>query len=462
VPTHNRKQKLLACLEALARQSILPQEFEVIVVDDGSTDGTGEAVAAFTAPFALSYHRQDGAGPGAARNLGIEKAAGELVLFIGDDVLADERLLEEHLLAHAGRPGPGVAILGHIDWPATMPRTAVMEYVCGDAALQFAYSLIPALPALDHRFFYTSNISLKRQFLLDAADAGIRFDPDFRYAAFEASEFAFRLIRRGLEITYAERARALHDHPMDLDSFAARERRAGEMAVVFYRKHPGEDEQLLVRWMAGLNRPVEALLAQPDFLQHLEAFDAQTDILLRACAGSLEELLAIAPQLGGEAPSALAAHRVRPALDNVLRVIFDVERTRGKVREWFATVGDDAKIRAAQSLAAVRRKIEFLSLDAGRIGLLVPIDPQIAAGVRGRIDGLDSAGSVQGRGKSGRRSFSGAVRSFVTSPGMLPRLMAADRFIQARLQAAGREQWSDYYRRVRGRIRLSLTSRPRT
>ena len=52
-----------------------------------------------------------------------------------------------------------------------------MDYVCGDAMLQFAYSLIPQLPTLDHRFFYTSNISLKRQFLVDAAAAGVRFDP---------------------------------------------------------------------------------------------------------------------------------------------------------------------------------------------------------------------------------------------------------------------------------------------
>ena len=166
---------------------------------------------------------------------------------------ADERLLEEHLLAHALGTANGTAILGHLDWPADMPRNAVMNYVCGDAALQFAYTLIPRLPALDHRFFYTSNISLKRDFLVSAADAGIRFDPAFRHAAFEDSEFAFRLMPRGLEIHYVESARAVHDHSMDLESFAARERRAGEMAVVFYRKHPGQDEQLQVQWLAELS-----------------------------------------------------------------------------------------------------------------------------------------------------------------------------------------------------------------
>jgi hypothetical protein len=44
----------------------------------------------------------------------------------------------------------------------------------------------------------------------------------------------------------------------------------------------------------------------------------------------------------------------------------------------------------------------------------------------------------------------------VTGPGLLPRLLRADRFIQARLQASGRPHWSDYYRRLRGRVRMLL------
>ena len=136
----------MACLDALGRQSILASEFEVVIVDDGSTDGTKAAVGSAPRPFGVRYLEQKHQGPGVARNRGIDEAVGEIVLFIGDDVIADERLLEEHLLAHASRPVPGTAILGHLDWPAAMRRNAVMDYVCGDAALQFAYTLIPRLP----------------------------------------------------------------------------------------------------------------------------------------------------------------------------------------------------------------------------------------------------------------------------------------------------------------------------
>jgi GT2 family glycosyltransferase/glycosyltransferase involved in cell wall biosynthesis len=459
VPTHNRKEKLLACLDGLARQSVLAQEFEVLVVDDGSTDGTEEALTARSFLFAVRYYRQEKSGPGSARNFGIEQAAGELVLFIGDDIVADERLLEEHLLAHASTPGPGIAILGHIEWPHGMLENAVMQYVCGDAALQFAYTLIPRLSALDHRFFYTSNISLKREFLLNAADAGIRFDPSFRHAAFEDSEFAFRLMPRGLQIRYAEKARAFHDHRMDLDSFAAREFRAGEMAVVFYRKHPGEEEQLQVRWIADLNGQVETLLKEPEFLRHLEAFDVRTDTLLSALVGSLEELLAMGPQVGRHAPAALSADRLRPSLHNVLRVIFDVQRTRGKVQEWFSTVDDPAKISAAQSLASVLRKIEFLTFDAGQIGLpgaTAPLDGHVLASLRARIQELEAATCNRGGQRFRRGTMKHGLRRLIAQANIVPRLLTADRFLQARLQASAHRNWLEYYNRVRRRIRSLL------
>ncbi len=335
IPTRDRKAKLLTCLDALSQQSILPTEFEVLVVDDGSTDGTADVVHEREYPFALRYFRQEGRGPGAARNLGIEHAAGELVLFIGDDIYADSHLLEEHLMAHATHPDPGTAILGHIDWPSGATPNAVMDYVCGDAMLQFAYSYIRSAPRLDHRFFYTSNISLRRRFLMDAADAGVRFDPAFHRAAFEDSEFAFRLMPRGLHIRYAPNARVSHDHWMDLETFSARERGAGQMAVVFYGKHPGQEDQLQIAWMADLVEPARQLRAQPDLLRQLEAFDQETDRLLRALSASLEQLVDLNRSLpGGGIPE-----RVRPALHHVLKTVFDVERARGKLEEWFSTRG---------------------------------------------------------------------------------------------------------------------------
>jgi GT2 family glycosyltransferase/glycosyltransferase involved in cell wall biosynthesis len=454
IPTHNRKDKLLACLDALARQSVLPQEYEVIVADDGSTDGTEEAVRSQAWPFALRYFRQEPSGPGAARNRAVQAAAGELVLFIGDDILADERLIEEHLLAHAhGGREPGLAVLGHIDWPPSMAPNEVMDYVCGDAMLQFAFPLIRQLPELDHRFFYTSNISLRRQFLLDAAAAGIAFDPAFRHAAFEDSELAFRLMPRGLRIRYAEGARVWHDHWMDLESFSRREFRAGQMAVVFYRKHPGHDDQLLVRRIADLVAPAAALRQDADALRHVEAFDAQTDTLLQSFAGSLSELLAMVRRGGAASIQALPEAQLRSALHGVLRVIFDVHRTRGKVLEWYSGVEDPRAHQAAQSLAAMQRKLEFLQLvaaDRGPLQQLGGVDSSVVSGISARMLQRDAPASGSGalpmRARAAR-----SVRRALARPSVVSGLIRADRYIQTRLQT--RAAWLTRYQRVRSRLR---------
>jgi glycosyltransferase involved in cell wall biosynthesis len=465
VPTRNRKDKLANCLDALARQSILPQEFEVIVVDDGSTDGTRQWLEGRTFPFRLRCLRQEESGPGAARNLAVDHAEGELVLFIGDDIYAGERLLEEHLLAHAINPAPGLAVLGHIDWPAAMRRNAVMEYVCGDAMLQFAYSYIPTAPALDHRFFYTSNLSLRRRFLAEAAAEGVRFDPRFFHAAFEDSELAYRLIPRGLQIRYAAAARAYHDHFMDLASFAERELRAGQMAVVFYRKHPAEDPRLQVQWIADLVEPAAALIGEPGFLRRLEEFDAQTDTLLASLAGALEQLSGIdrigdaaGARTGGSA-GGVDVDRFRAALHNVLRVVFDVQRTRGKLQEWFSPAADRAGLRAAQTLASVMRKIEFLSVSGTQLGALgetiAPFDPQTFAELSGRlarIPGMPAAAGGADPGRQVRRR----LRRFVAQPRVVSRLIRADRFVEARVQSMLGPRWLAGYRRVRSRLRAIL------
>jgi len=450
VPTHNRKDKLLACLRALERQSVLPQEFEVLVIDDGSTDGTQEAVQAAAFPFTVRYFHQEPSGPGAARNFAIGKAVGELVLFIGDDIYADEHLLEAHLMAHAADSDPGLAVLGHIRWPDTISPNAVMDYVCGDAMLQFAYSYIPHAPVLDHRFFYTSNISLKRPFLAGALADGIGFDPCFRRAAFEDSELAFRLIPRGLRIVYSERARVVHDHWMDLESFARREYGAGEMAVIFYRKHPIEDERLQVRWIADLVAPAAALREQPDLLRSLQAFDEQSDTLLRTLAAALEQLTTI---------DGLSIPRSRAALHAVFQVVFDVQRTRGKLQEWFSTVDDPSKVHAAQTLAAVTRKIAFLGGSADPLRALpgagVAFDRTALDGIAERIARIPGAAALSTATPPGRST--GTLRRLVFRPSVVSRLIRADRFIERRLHATGPAA-AAYYQRLRSRIRRFVTS----
>jgi GT2 family glycosyltransferase/glycosyltransferase involved in cell wall biosynthesis len=454
IPTYNRKDTLLQCLAALERQSILPSEFEVVVVDDGSTDGTEAALAARQFAFPLEYHRQSNQGPGAARNFGVTHARGELVLFIGDDIIAHEQLLEHHLLTHAQHPDASASVLGHIDWPPWMAPTPVMDYVCGEGGLQFAYQFIPDLPSLDYRFLYTSNISLKRRFLLEAFEAGIRFDPCFRYAAFEDSELALRLESRGLTIHYSRDALAYHDHWMDLESFARREYNAGQMAVVFYRKHPKMDEVLTVRWIGDWVEAVEKLRAQPALLDKVKTLDAQTDQFLVSLERSLEELLtleaSLASTVGRERPPTV----VRSALHRVLAVIFDVHRTRGKVQEWYAMVEDRDKVESAKALLGCLRKLEFLGTDATALGRLVPglsWGRQEVRNLKAQAAALQS--ELGTPVPSGARAL---VRRVLLRGGVFRALRKADRRLQAALHRRQRLGWLAAYHRIRGRLKRLL------
>jgi glycosyltransferase involved in cell wall biosynthesis len=90
VPTRNRCEMLGALLDSLAAQTLDPARFEVIVVDDASTDGTAEAVERLAAqvPYKLRLLRHTGAGPAAARNRGWRVATGPYVAFTDDDCVA--------------------------------------------------------------------------------------------------------------------------------------------------------------------------------------------------------------------------------------------------------------------------------------------------------------------------------------------------------------------------------------
>jgi GT2 family glycosyltransferase/glycosyltransferase involved in cell wall biosynthesis len=462
IATRNRKAKLLNCLDALNRQSVLPSEFQVVVVDDGSTDGTRQALDGLRFGFDLRYERQESQGAGQARNRALALAGGELVVYIGDDIVPHERLLEEHLLAHARHTDDGSAILGYIDWLPGIPRTRVMEYVCGKSSLQFAYAYIPTLPRLDYRFFYTSNISLKRRFLLDARDQGIVFDPCFRSYGYEDTELALRLERLGLELHYAPEALAYHDHVMNLADFEEREFKVGRSAVILYRKHPALDQLIEVRWIDALVECVEELMRRPELLDKVRALDTQGDAFLGGLARSLEEILAVPDVAESGLTPTTRSERVITALDTLYAAIFDVARTRGKVDEWFANVESAEKREAARRLVGCIRKLDFLARQADSMRTVS------AVAKAGQIDELRAGLEALERDAQHPWVRPTAVRAAGRFHRIVPRtvrqrlampLRATDLAVQARLHS--RPRWLRTYLQMRNRLRRVVRGEPK-
>ena len=229
IPTHNRITMLQRVLDALERQESAPA-FEIIVVNDGSTDDTDRVLSQRKG---ITFRSQPNSGPGRARNLGVSLATGNFVIFIGDDTVPEPRFLAEHARTHAeSSDDPLIACLGYTGWPSGERVTAFMDYI-NDYGLQFGYRLIEDGGVVPFNFFYTSNISIDRQLLADNP-----FDTTFPSAAWEDIELAYRLERRGLKIRYNAKAVTRHYHQMNVDSFARRQYTVGKSGAIFYRKHP--------------------------------------------------------------------------------------------------------------------------------------------------------------------------------------------------------------------------------
>ncbi|MBN2209400.1 MAG: glycosyltransferase [Candidatus Coatesbacteria bacterium] len=210
IPTRNRSQVLLRCLNALIEQRGDVGAFEIIVVDDGSTDDTREMLTGLQirGPVCIRLIELGSqTGPAAARNRGILEARHGIVVFIGDDIIVQPGFLKRHSEMHRRYRGLKTAVLGYTTWHPELEVTPFMAWLEG-SGVQFDYSRVERLgPTWQH--FYTSNISLKRGFMLDKG----LFDEDFKHAAIEDTELGFRLFKRGLKIVYCKQASAYHFHP---------------------------------------------------------------------------------------------------------------------------------------------------------------------------------------------------------------------------------------------------------
>jgi glycosyltransferase involved in cell wall biosynthesis len=231
IPTYNRMDTLPRVIKALEEQWEAPP-FEVIIVDDGSSDGTSEWLARSRFALPLRAVSQANRGPAAARNRGIDLAAGHLVALLGDDTMPEPSWLATHARAHRERRTP-CAVVGYTRWHERIIVTPFLRYI-NEKGLQFGYALIEDREDVAFNFFYSSNVSLPHALL-----AAERFDERFPYPTWEDTELGYRLTRRrGMRLAYCPEAVTAHDHATTLTRFMSRQEKAGYSAVLFARLHP--------------------------------------------------------------------------------------------------------------------------------------------------------------------------------------------------------------------------------
>jgi glycosyltransferase involved in cell wall biosynthesis len=223
--TYNRAALLARVLEACFDQTVPSDQYEIVLVNDGSQDETPAVIehAQRIATCALTVVNQANAGLARARNAGIARARGERIAFIDDDVLPTPLFAAEHLRSDA-RHGDVVV------------RGAVINTESFDALPMPVWSL----KNYSANWFWTSNVSVRRA-RLEAA--GGRFDESFSEYGWEDIELGLRLRALGTKAVFNRRAVAFHWKPRPKGTNVAgmlRQVRAqARTAVRLEQLHPG-------------------------------------------------------------------------------------------------------------------------------------------------------------------------------------------------------------------------------
>ena len=260
IPTYNRSAILRVCLQRLEAQSV--KDFEVVVVNDGSTDDTEAVLAEAQSRSSLQIRRlkQENGGPARGRNAALAHVQTRFCILIGDDILVSEHFIKRHLDLHRNNPDKAVVGLGWTHWDSELQRLTPFMRWLEDVQFEYAKLLAGATPTWQH--FYTSNLSFKTDLLREA-----RFDERFRKAAFEDLELGYRLARsKQLELVFLREALATHVHPMTLLDAARR------MQAVGYSEHqmneywPATKAPASSAWKQMI---INGLAAYPRMLQEL-------------------------------------------------------------------------------------------------------------------------------------------------------------------------------------------------
>ncbi|YAI81404.1 MAG: glycosyltransferase family 2 protein [cyanobacterium endosymbiont of Rhopalodia sterrenbergii] len=246
IPTYNRKPILEKCLRSLENQQLTDDKvssYEVILVDDGSTDNTLEWLGENTAEFPhVHLFVQDHLGPAAARNLGIEKAQGDTIIFIDSDLVVTETFIQ----SHANALIKGEKELGN---KKLFTYGAVINTCNFDNPTSESYKITDFSAA----YFATGNVAIAREWL---EKVGV-FDTRFQLYGWEDLELGVRLKQLGLKLVKCPEAVGYHWHPsFNLDqipSLIDREIQRGKMGILFYQKHPTWEVRLMIQ-MTWLHR----------------------------------------------------------------------------------------------------------------------------------------------------------------------------------------------------------------
>jgi len=283
IPTYNRRPILEKCLAALESQqtSATPVErYEVVVVDDGSTDGTPDWLRQNADRFPhVRLIEQIHGGPAEGRNRGVDHALGDVIVFIDSDLVVTPVFLAAH----------AATLLKN--WDATGDRLCfTYGAVINTANFEQPTAERHKLRDLSWAYFATGNVAIDRSVL---ERSGL-FDTGFRLYGWEDLELGERLRRMNVRLLKCPDAVGYHWHPaLSLDQIPRLIEVEGErarMGLVFYRKHPTRRVRFIIQF-TWMHRVLWELLTLGGLLNERSLRPLLRWLLRRGYSGVAMELL---------------------------------------------------------------------------------------------------------------------------------------------------------------------------
>jgi GT2 family glycosyltransferase len=229
--TYNRVELLERLLETLSRQTLPAAQFEVIVVDDGSSVAVHGRIDPRRYPFSLTIIRQSNAGPSAARHRGVMEARGRILVLLDDDMDLPPGFLEAHLAYHAsGRP---TAVFGRYASDPKIADKALFERYHGLKWDNLSIGIAKGEVQVDGTLLATGNASMRREDYLRAGGL------DLLLPRAEDMALGLDLEELGVELVFSDAAYSVHmsDHTQ-ADKWRARAFIHGKLEPGIARKHP--------------------------------------------------------------------------------------------------------------------------------------------------------------------------------------------------------------------------------
>ena len=252
IPTYNRLPILQKCLNAMEQQVFTDgiENYEIIVVDDGSSDRTLAWLAENRANLPhVKVIEQNHQGAAAARNLGVESAAGDTIVFIDSDLVVTETFLQCH-----------ADTLLKAEQDCNSDRLFTYGAVINTNNFENPTSEPYKITDFSAAYFATGNVAISRKWL----DAAGLFDTGFQLYGWEDLELGVRLKKLNLKLIKCPQAVGYHWHPAfnleQIPQMIEREIERGKMGVVFYDKHHTFNVRMMIQ-MTILHRLLWGILS---------------------------------------------------------------------------------------------------------------------------------------------------------------------------------------------------------